>query len=307
MKIFVIIKLLFYFFNISAAINGTKTKRKLAGLILGRSQYSKDICAQLGCKDGMGYIGTNEDECYSVNRCLKCSKTGAKSKLHFCSAIPTLQNELTVFQGTLKPDESSIKTLKLTNSQSDDSDLSDDDNFKTGNSESSQEEEDDDEVDEEYASGDQSGYIDEQGNSAASLNISVSNGYSLLELVSQMTESEVEDVEVVNNKAKSNKQHSKGLLSRIFGKKKKTNADDTTQAAKFKKASKLSFNMNNFKNKFRNKSRTNKVDSGSEEANTVETTKETGISTVKISKGTTLEWKPSGRLLSDRLNKCIVS
>lgn len=315
MKLFVITKLLFYFPIITAAINGTKKKRKSAGLIFSRLEYSKSICMQLGCKDGMGYTGTGEDECYSVSRCLKCKVTSASFHSQYCSEIPTLQGELTIFQGSFINTGTGVENLKQISSNNDYSDLSEDDNFKTGDSGSSQEVDDEvddeagDDVDESDTNDNSSYYTNEKEKLAVSSSTKSSmNGYSLLELVSQMTESEVEeDVGGINNKANNNTKRSKGLLSRIFSKKKKSNPYNKTQAATFKKASRFSFNMNNFKNKFRNKSGTNKMDSGSEEINTIETAKETRVSTAKISKGNTLELKPNGHLMSERLNKCIVS
>ncbi|TRY51442.1 Uncharacterized protein CTYZ_00003330 [Cryptosporidium tyzzeri] len=314
MKFFVSIKLLFCCIYLVAAINGTKRKRKSLGLVFQKSSYTDSLCSLLGCKDGRGYVGSGDGECYSVTRCTKCKTTDvSESSIAYCSAIPTIQNELTVFQGFLKASNSGQEILDSGVFVDENSDMSENDEQKTDDSEGSQDyddndddddDDDDDDSDRENAAGINRSYPNKQISTSTS-NLKGESEYSLLELVSQMTESESEEEnENLGNLPKSNKSRSKGLIGRIFSKKKK-NKPDKNQATQFKKTNRFSFNLNSLKNKFRDKNGPNKLNLSSKELD--KSTVNQKLKSAQISKGTTIEWEASGSVLNERLNKCTVS
>ncbi|OII75331.1 uncharacterized protein cubi_01852 [Cryptosporidium ubiquitum] len=310
MKFFVGIKLFFCCIYLVAAINGTKKKRKSIGLTFRKSEYTQSFCSSLGCKDGRGYTSSNEGECYSVNRCTKCKTTNkSESSMAYCSVIPTILNEITIFQGYLKISKNGLEILKSGMFANGDSYISEDDESKTDESENSQEEDEDDEEDdkEEVIHKSDTNFPAKKSiSTSVSSSFSGSVGYSLLQLVSQMSESEFEEGNESNNiTTKSNKSRSKSLLSRVFGKKKK-NLPDTNQATQFKKTNKFSFSLNNFKNKFRNKNGLVKFNSPTKGIKKNEINPQEKMNSAHISKGTTIELEATGRVLTERLNTCTV-
>ncbi|KAL3128065.1 putative signal peptide-containing protein [Cryptosporidium hominis] len=315
MKFFVSIKLLFCCIYLVAAINGTKRKRKSIGLTFQKSSYTNSFCSLLGCKDGRGYAGSGDGECYSVTRCTKCKTTNAsESSIAYCSVIPAIQSEVTVFQGFLKASKSGQEILSSSVFMDENSDMSENDEQKTDDSEGSQDyddndddddddDDDDGDSDREDAAGINRSYSNKHISTSTS-NLKVKSEYSLLELVSQMTESESEEEnENLSNLPKSNKSRSKSLLGRIFSRKKK-NKPDENQATQFKKTNRFSFNLNSLKNKFRDKNGSNKLNLSSKESD--KSTVNQKLKSAQISKGTTIEWEASGSILSERLNKCTV-
>ncbi|KAJ1607996.1 putative signal peptide-containing protein and acidic stretch [Cryptosporidium canis] len=305
MRVLVTVKLLFCIINLSVAINGTKRKRKSLGLTFQKLANSKSLCQQLSCKDGMGYTGSDPGECFMVSRCIKCRKTNIDESDSYCSAIQNLEGEVTIFSGSLKLTTRGIETLK-SNKFTNDSETSEDENFQTGESGSSQEDEDeeDDDTDEENSSEYHVGPSNGANNSVGYSGKFGATGHSLLELVSQMTESEFnEDHKTINNKDKSSKPRSKGLLNVLFGKRKKKNIDSEDQAATFRKSNRFSFNLKNLKSRLLN----NGLNKASFDSNGTKKNKmplETETITTRISKGTILEWEVKGHLLTERLNKC---
>ncbi|KAJ1610473.1 putative signal peptide-containing protein and acidic stretch [Cryptosporidium canis] len=305
MRVIVTVKLLFCIINLSVAINGTKRKRKSLGLTFQKLANSRSLCQQLSCKDGMGYTGSDSGECFMVSRCKKCRKTSFEESNSFCSTIPNIQGEIAIFSGSLKLTTRGIETLK-SNKFTNDSETSEDDNFQTGESGSSQEDEEDedDDADEENSS---EYHVARSNVASSSVGYSGkfgTTGHSLLELVSQMTESEFEeDHKTINNKEKSNKPRSKGLLNVLFGKRKKKNIDSEDQAATFRKSSGLSFSLKNLKSRLLNNG-LNKASSDSDGTKKNKMSLETETITTRISKGTILEWEAKGHLLTERLNKC---
>ncbi|KAH8583945.1 uncharacterized protein ELE39_002703 [Cryptosporidium sp. chipmunk genotype I] len=312
MKFFISIKLLFCYIYLVAAISGTKKKRKSAGLIFQRSSFTTSFCSLLGCKDGRGYTSSNDGECYSVNRCTKCKMTNlSESLIAYCSVIPTIQSELTIFQGYLKISKSGLEILNSDIFTDEDSNISENDEPKTDDSEDSQEDDyDNDESDEEVIHTDDTNFSEKKNTSKSTSNLNKELGvYSLLELVSQMAESEFEEENHnTSNLQKSNKLHSKGLFSKVFGKKKK-NKPEKNQATQFKKTNRFSFNLNSLKNKFRdkNKNGSGRLNLSHKEFGESGMNIQQKLNNAQISKGTTIELEATGSALTERLSKCTVS
>ncbi|POM84721.1 putative integral membrane protein [Cryptosporidium meleagridis] len=277
-----------------------------------KSSYTDSFCSLLGCKDGRGYTGSGDGECFSVTRCTKCKTASAfESSMAYCSVIPTIKGEITLFQGFLKASKSGKEILNSSTYIDESQETSESNEQKTEDSEGSQDydyndDEDDDESDEsdgEGAAGTNRNYSNENISMSTS-NLKGGSEFSLLELVSQMTESESdEENENLNNLTKSNKSRSKGLFSKIFSRKKKRKPEES-QATQFKKTNRFSFNLNSLKNKFRDKNGSNKLNLSSKYSD--KSTVNQKLKSAQISKGTTIEWEASGSVLSERLNKCTV-
>ncbi|KAK6588788.1 hypothetical protein RS030_2233 [Cryptosporidium xiaoi] len=235
MRRFIILLVFVTYVDLVIALSNIKSKRRSQGLVFRSTFESTELCISLGCGSGKGYVGTKGGDCFSVKRCNKCSTTQYfSSAFSYCSTIPSLNSELTIFYGSLN----SLTSFDVSSFESETSEEIGDEEKEASDIDESDDDDDDDNDDNH-----KDDMLSEQttkGKSekvAKKMSISSSEVFSsssFLQLYSQVSESsEIDDADsdIVRNKGKKNANKNygkriKGMFGRMFSKKNKNKKND---------------------------------------------------------------------------------
>ncbi|KAH7647486.1 hypothetical protein FG379_000702 [Cryptosporidium bovis] len=239
MKGFILLLVFVTYVDLVIALSNIKSKRRSQGLVFRSTFESSEVCISLGCGSGKGYVGTKGGDCFSVKRCNKCSTTQYfSSAFSYCSTIPSLNSELTIFYGSLN----SLTSFEVSNFESETSEEIGDEGKEVSDideSDDDDDDDDDDDNDDNHKEDMLSEQITKGKNERVAKKMSISSSEvfsssSFLQLYSQVSESsEIDDAnsDIGRNKGKENdnKKYSKrikGIFSRMFSKKNKDKQND---------------------------------------------------------------------------------
>ncbi|KAF7457293.1 putative integral membrane protein [Cryptosporidium felis] len=299
MRIFIGFLLLIYCIGPAVTLNGIKRRRASLGMVFKKTTISEARCSLLQCKEGGSYAGTGPGECFTVVRCQNCKTSFFSASL--CSTITAVQSEVTLFQGNFQISHDRMGLFDNKGGSVDSgSELADTEDFSESTDlEPSEEDE---------GNGEKSG-ISENSNikesegdsSSSSTSYGDKMSYSLLELFSQVDESEIEENEGTETKG-TVKPRRKGFMKRFINIGKNKADDDHNKVATIKKTNKLSFKIAKMFNKFHSKKDKNEPKSDSKVNELTDLSLK--MSGNEMRKGMAIELKLNGKEIKDRTNAC---